>query len=58
MRYLDIRNSLHEDKKDDILLYYSDREGIKVYDEPYKEESILKHNSSFSADIESYIEGN
>lgn len=53
-RYSEIRESLHIDRKDDILIYYMDINGIQIYKEPYEQESILPHNSDYSADIESF----
>ena len=50
-----MQNSVHEDMRDKILLYYSDSSGIKAYDEPYTEESILKENNDFSKNMESYL---
>lgn len=54
-RFCDMQNSVHEDMRDKILLYYSDSSGIKAYDEPYTEESILKENNDFSKNMESYL---
>lgn len=53
-RYGDIKKEIHEDRQDDILIYYVDHEGIHVYEEPYDQESILPYNNSFSKDIESF----
>lgn len=53
-RFSDLQNSVHEDMRDKILLYYSDSHGIRAYDEPYTEESILKNNSDYCKDIESF----
>ena len=53
-RFSDLQRSVHEDMQDKVLLYYSDSRGIRAYDEPYIEESILKDNSDYSKDIESF----
>lgn len=53
-RYVRIKESVHEDRQDDILLYYMDKEGMHIFEEPYEQESILAHNNDFSADIESF----
>lgn len=53
-RFSDLQRSIHEDMQDKVLLYYSDSRGIRAYDEPYIEESILKDNSDYSKDIESF----
>jgi len=53
-QYVKIKNSVHEDRKDDILIYYMDVDGMHIYTEPYEEKSILAHNNGYSADIESF----
>ena len=53
-RFSDLQRNIHEDMQDKVLLYYSDSRGIRAYDEPYIEESILKDNSDYSKDIESF----
>ncbi len=53
-RYVEIKNSVHIDRRDNILIYYMDFSGIHIFEEPYKQESILPKNSSYSADIESF----
>lgn len=53
-QYVKIRESLHEDRQDDILLYYVDIDGMHTFAEPYEQESILAHNNGYSADIETF----
>lgn len=53
-RYNNIKERIHEERQDDILLYYTDSKGLQVYDEPYTQESISPHNHDFSMDIESF----
>ena len=54
-RFGEIRDSVHEDMTDKILLYYLSSSGIAAYDEPYTEESIQKHNNDFCKDTESIL---
>ena len=53
-KFTDLQQAVHEDMQDKVLLYYADSDGIKVYDEPYIEESILKGNSDYCKNIESF----
>lgn len=53
-KYVKIKESVCEDRQDDILLYYVDAEGMHTFAEPYEKESILAHNNGYSADIESF----
>lgn len=53
-RYTEIKQTVHIDRQDDILIYYVDADGMHLYTEPYEQDSISVHNNGFSADIESF----
>lgn len=53
-KYIQIRESLYEERQADILIYYIDDNGRQVYSEPYEQESILAHNNDFIQNIESF----
>lgn len=53
-QYVRIKESVCEDRQDDILLYYVDAEGMHTFAEPYDKDSILAHNNGYSMDIESF----
>ena len=53
-QYVKIKESVHEDRQSDILLYYVDAKGMHIFEEPYTQESILAHNNDYSTDIESF----
>lgn len=55
-RYIEIKKEVHEDKQNDILLFYLDAKGKHIYSEPYEKESITAHNNDFSQNIESFIQ--
>ena len=55
-RYTEIKKEIHEDKQNDILLFYLDAKGKHIYAEPYEQESITAHNNDFSQNIESFIQ--
>ncbi len=53
-RYTEIKQTVHIDRQDDILIYYVDADGMHLYTEPYEQDSISVHNNGFSVDIESF----
>ena len=53
-RYIEIKKSVHIDRQDNILIYYMDMGGMRIYAEPYEQESILAHNNDYSTNIESF----
>lgn len=53
-RYYNIKKKVHEDRQADILLYFTDSNGLQVYSKPYEQESILPHNHDFSINNESF----
>jgi len=53
-RYTEIKESVHVDAQDNILIYYVDTDGIHIFTEPYEQESILANNYNYSADIETF----